>query len=77
MARLNTTATPRLCRASHPLCRVPITPQAIDFSGLVMGAMGVTGSRAHVWACTQARMQAGARSRGRVHPITPVAPITK
>lgn len=77
MARLTTPATPRLCRASHPLCMAPITPQVIDFSVLVMGVMGVTGSRAHVWAHMQARMQAGVRSRGRVHPITPITPITK
>lgn len=78
MARMSPT-TPPLCRASARLCRVPITAQALDFSGFVMGVTGVTGFPAHTRARMQApaHMPAGAHQRGRVHPITPVTPITK
>lgn len=79
MARLSPNPRP-LCRAFAPMCRVPITSQAIDFAGFVMGVMGVMGfprTRMGVCAGMCARAQAGGRSRGRVHPITPITPITK
>lgn len=70
---------PALFRAFAPMFQAPGTAQPVDFKRFVTGVTGVTGfpahTRARVWA--RLRMHAGVRSRGRIHPITPVTPITK
>lgn len=72
-------SSPALFRASAFLFQVPGTTQPVDFKGNVTGVTGVPGFSAHTRARAWAHMRthAGTRSRGRVHPITPVTPITK
>lgn len=70
---------PAMFQAFAPVFQAPGTAQPLDFKGVVTGVTGVPGFPAHTRARVRAhlRVRAGVRSRGRVHPITPVTPITK
>lgn len=71
--------SPAMFQALALVFQAPGTAQPIDFKGFVTGVTGVPGFPAPTRARVRARprMHAGVRSRGRVHPITPVTPITK